>query len=147
MAHILSHDAESAAVAAATEGADSSTDGISRISWAQVVLLATVTSWQVISRIIGLTTSFVLINNSCVSRHRGLVNGGAQTLVAGARMLAPTLGGILFQFSVSRNENGSAKQAWPFNHHLIWYVCAVISVVSYWVALQLPPDSDKKKPG
>lgn len=127
--------------------ADSGSDGISRISWLQIVLVAGVTSWQVVSRIIGLTTSFVLINNSCVSRHRGLVNGGAQTLVAAARMVAPVMGGALFQWSVSRDASGNAKHAWPFNHHFIWYMCAVMSVISWGVALQLPPDSDRKKPG
>lgn len=116
--------------------------------WTQVVLISVLTSWQVMSRITGLTTSFVLINNSCISKNRGLVNGGAQTLVAAARMVAPTLGGILFQWSVARADGThEALHAWPFNHHFIWYICGVFSMISYWVACQLPPGADKKKPG
>jgi hypothetical protein len=85
----------------------------------------------------------VLINNSCLSKHRGVVNGGAQTLVAAARMFAPTVGGTTFQWSVSHRD---PPHSWPFNHYFIWYECAAMAVAAYAVSWQLPPGAAARKP-
>ena len=111
------------------------------MSATQAVALVVVTCVQTVSRIMAFTTSFVLINNSCKADIRGAVNGAAQTLVAAARMIAPTLGGLLFQWSVSP----TARRSWPLNHHLAWYFCAATCMAAYYMSRKLPPTADRKR--
>lgn len=87
---------------------------------------------MVAGRVSTFTCMFIFISNSCEIAVRGTVNGIGQTLVAICRMLGPTVGSIMFAWSMS---NGAS---WPLDYHFVWYVLAAIGMLSYYMIYRLP---------
>jgi MFS family permease len=82
---------------------------------------------------------FVLINNASYSQQRATVNGLGQTFASLGRLIGPYCGANLFAWSEDNGLN------WPFNYYLVFYLIAVISLVSLYVAYMLPRTIERRK--
>jgi len=87
---------------------------------------------MVIGRVSAFTCFFIFISNSCETAVRGTVNGIGQTLVAVGRMLGPTIGSLVFAWSMN---NGLT---WPLDFHLTWYLLAIIGSLAFYMVYRLP---------
>eukprot|EP00038_Savillea_parva_P010147 m.188236 g.188236 ORF g.188236 m.188236 type:complete len:587 (-) comp17345_c0_seq1:41-1801(-) len=111
------------------------------IGWVTWGAMAVVSGIQSCVQVMLFTSSFVLISNSCYPQERGVVNGGAQTLVALTRMLAPIVGGAVFQWSVS----SETPRSWPFNVHFTFLISALSIMMTWTCAQLLPPTANKPR--
>jgi MFS family permease len=112
-----------------------------QIDWGTWGAVAVISGMQSGVQVMIFTSSFVLISNSCFPQERGVVNGGAQTLVALTRMLAPSFGGAVFQWSVSAPES----RPWPFNVHFTFILAALAAMMVWCCAAVLPTTGNKPK--
>jgi len=87
-----------------------------------------------------LISVFVLINNSCYTEDRGVVNGIGQSFASFARFLGPYSGGAMFAWSLN---NGNLP--WPLNYNFVFIVIGIISVFNAAISNTLPNSIQKSK--
>ena len=85
-----------------------------------------------------LISLFVLINNSCYTPERGVVNGIGQSFASFARFLGPYSGGTMFAWS----EN---NKFWPLNYHFVFLFIGIISIFNGIISYTLPNSIQKSK--
>lgn len=85
-----------------------------------------------------LISLFVLINNSCYTPDRGVVNGIGQSFASLARFLGPYSGGTMFAWSENNN-------AWPLNYHFVFLVIGTLSIFNGIISQALPNSIQKSK--
>ncbi|XP_019646034.1 PREDICTED: uncharacterized protein LOC109486607 [Branchiostoma belcheri] len=77
-----------------------------------------------------------MIGNAGVQSNRGTVNGIAQTLAALSRLVGPAVSANLFAWTT---DNGLP---WPLDHHLSFYLVAVLCVLVAVLCASLPASSN-----
>ncbi len=85
-----------------------------------------------------LISLFVLINNSCYTPDRGVVNGIGQSFASFARFLGPYSGGTMFAWS-------ETNKFWPLNYHFVFLVIGIISIFNGIISYTLPNSIQKSK--
>ncbi|XP_078692929.1 uncharacterized protein LOC144922758 isoform X2 [Branchiostoma floridae x Branchiostoma belcheri] len=78
----------------------------------------------------------VMIGNAGVQSNRGTVNGIAQTLAALSRLVGPAVSANLFAWTT---DNGLP---WPLDHHLSFYLVAVLCILVVVLCASLPASSN-----
>ncbi|XP_078697185.1 uncharacterized protein LOC144925145 [Branchiostoma floridae x Branchiostoma belcheri] len=76
--------------------------------------------------------SMVLVGNSGVQSNRGTINSIAQTMASLLKLLGPAVSANLFAWT---NDNGLP---WPLDHHLVFYVAAVLCLLMAVICASLP---------
>ncbi|XP_019646347.1 PREDICTED: probable peptide/nitrate transporter At3g43790 isoform X1 [Branchiostoma belcheri] len=78
----------------------------------------------------------VMVGNAGVQSNRGTVNGIAQTLAALSRLVGPAVSANLFAWTT---DNGLP---WPLDHHLSFYLVAVLCILVAVLCASLPASSN-----
>ena len=77
---------------------------------------------------------FVLVNNSCLSKDRAMVNALGQSCASISRMLGPYIGGNIFALTAS------SGLGWPLNYAFTFYLVVVFSLYTYFHSKRLADD-------
>jgi len=80
-----------------------------------------------------------MIANSVDFKQMGSVNGLAQSMVACTRAVAPTLGGVLFAWSVALHK------FYPLNQHFVFLLMAILSAITALLTIGMPLSINKPK--
>ncbi|KAI8519480.1 hypothetical protein Bbelb_027370 [Branchiostoma belcheri] len=80
--------------------------------------------------------AIVMVGNAGVQSNRGTVNGIAQTLAALSRLVGPAVSANLFAWTT---DNGLP---WPLDHHLSFYLVAVLCLLLAVLCASLPASSN-----
>lgn len=102
-------------------------------AWLVWALLSLVLASQVLSRTFALTGTVILVNNSSPGPSvLGTIHGVAQSASSAARMLGPTLGGMLLGLGFRTNFVGG-----------VWWLMAIIAAIN-WTLLFFIHEGDGK---
>lgn len=108
--------------------------------WVAYLIISILWTLARITTLFAMTSTFVLVNNSCYSEQRGTVNGIAQAMASIGRMIGPLIAGNLFAWSVSNGIN------WiPLNYHFSFYFIGICSLIPSILSFRLPESINKKK--
>ena len=102
------------------------------VIWFSLSILTVTGQWILISL-------FVLINNSCYTNDRGVVNGIGQSFASFARFLGPSSGGNMFAWSENNNL------PWPLNYHFVFILIGIMSILNAIISYTLPISIQKSK--
>lgn len=102
------------------------------ITVALLTLQALAATWYLVS-------TFVLISNSCYSHQLATVNGIGQTCASIGRLSGPYIGSVVFAWS---ETNG---MSWPFNRYFVFYMLALLAMLSYQYSALLPRSIQRRK--
>ena len=86
----------------------------------------------------GFTAVTLLINNSAPARVIGTINGCSQTAAAAASMIAPSLAGSLFSWSLQNDMD------FPFDFHFTFFLEGIFGFGLVLCALFAPPSLSKR---
>jgi MFS family permease len=78
------------------------------------------------------TNMNIVLNNSVQPSRRGLFNGVSMSISGLGKMGGPALAGPAMAWSLT---NGVG---WPLDHSFVFYGCAVLTVLLFWITLKMP---------
>lgn len=86
---------------------------------------------RVFGNCLAFTGMMVMVSNSAEPGMIGLVNGVLQSCLALVRALGPTVGGVLWSFSLKNSH-------WPFDRHLVYYLITILSLLGWIHSYKIP---------
>lgn len=104
--------------------------------WLMWTYLIYIYLWRMVWVEASFTSTMLLINTSVPSSELGVLNGLAQSLVALGRAIFPFLFTPLFALSIS------GTLPFPFDVHMVFYLCGILSIFLVPICLLIP---DPKK--
>lgn len=100
--------------------------------WIMWALLIYIYLWRMVWVEASFTSTMLLINTSVPPSELGVLNGIAQSLVALGRAIFPFCFTPLFALSIS------GKYSFPFDVHMVFYLCGILSLILVPMCLLIP---------